>query len=147
MGVRADWRALVEARCEECGPFTLVQKEASEMFGEAGMTETRIAILVVLAFSGLTVLADVLIKKAADQNHLWSIFFLFGALIYGLSAFGWFYALRTINLATLGGIYSLSTVVMIALAGVFVFNEKLATVEYVVLGMSIVSIVALWRLL
>lgn len=111
------------------------------------MTETRIAILIVLGFSGLTVLADVLIKKAADQNHLWSIFFLLGAIIYGLSAFGWFYALRTLNLATLGGIYSLSTVVMIALAGVFVFNEKLATVEYVVLAMSIVSIIALWRLL
>lgn len=111
------------------------------------MSETRIAILIVLGFSALTVLADVLIKKAADQNQLWSPYFIAGAVVYGLSAFGWFFALRTINLATLGGIYSLSTVVMIALAGVLIFQEKLQLVEIAVLVMALISIVALWRLL
>ena len=75
------------------------------------MSETKIALAIVVLFSALTVLADVLIKKAADQNQLWSVFFFGGAVVYGLSAFGWLYALRTLNLATLGGIYSLSTVI------------------------------------
>ena len=111
------------------------------------MTETRIAMLIVFVFSALTVVADVLIKKAADQNHLGSIFFVGGAAIYALSAFGWFFALRTLNLATLGGIYSLCTVIMIVLAGVIFFGEKLTTVEIVVVAMSVISIAALWRLL
>lgn len=111
------------------------------------MTETRIAILIVIGFSALTVLADVLIKKAADQNTILGGFFAAGAAVYALSAFGWFYALRSLNLATLGGIYSLSTVVMIALAGVVFFNEKLTPVEIVVLCVAVLSVVALWRLL
>ncbi|MEM0988043.1 MAG: transporter [Pseudomonadota bacterium] len=111
------------------------------------MTETRLAIIIVFVFSALTVLADVLIKKASDQNQLWSPYFIAGALIYGTSAFGWFYALRVLNLATLGGIYSLATVVMIALAGVLIFKEKLQVVEIAVLAMALLSIVMLWRLL
>lgn len=111
------------------------------------MGETKIAILIVLVFSALTVVADVLIKKASDQNQLWSIFFIGGALLYALSAFGWFYALRTLNLATLGGIYSLSTLILLVLAGVFFFQEKLSTLELSVLGIAIASIVILWRFL
>lgn len=111
------------------------------------MSETKIALAIVVVFSGLTVLADVLIKKAADQNQLLSVFFVAGALVYALSAFGWFYALRTLNLATLGGIYSLSTVVMLVLAGVLFFNEKLTTLEIGVLAVAVLSIAALWRFL
>lgn len=111
------------------------------------MSETRIALLIVFALSALTVVADVLIKKASDQNQLWSGFFLMGALIYGLSAFGWFYALRSLNLATLGGVYSLSTVVMIAAAGVVFFQEKLQPAEILVLVVALISIIVLWRVL
>ena len=111
------------------------------------MTETRIALLIVFAFSALTVVADILIKKASDQNQLWSGFFIAGALIYGFSALGWFYALKSLNLATLGGVYSLSTVVMIALAGVVFFQEKLQPVEIGVLVVAVISIIALWRVL
>ena len=111
------------------------------------MTETRIALLIVLGFSALTVLADILIKKASDQNQLWSAFFVGGALIYGLSAFGWFYALRSLNLATLGGVYSLSTVILVALAGVFLFGEKLQVTEYAILIVAVIAIAVLWRVL
>lgn len=111
------------------------------------MTETRIALLIVFAFSALTVVADILIKKASDQNQLWSGFFIAGALIYGFSALGWFYALKSLNLATLGGVYSLSTVVMIAFAGVVFFQEKLQPVEIGVLVVAVISIIALWRVL
>ena len=109
------------------------------------MSEAKIAMAVVVLFSALTVVADVLIKKAADQNHLGSIFFAGGALIYGLSAFGWFYALRTMKLATLGGIYSLSTVVMIALAGIIFFGEKLTLLESAVLFIAVLAIAVFWK--
>lgn len=111
------------------------------------MTEPRIALLIVFVFSFLTVVADVLIKKASDQNQLWSVFFAGGALIYATSAFGWFYALRSLNLTTLGGVYSLTTVVLIAFAGVVFFQERLQTIEIIVLVVAIVSIIALWRVL
>ena len=122
-------------------------QKAQERITKVPMTETRIALLIVFGFSALTVLADVLIKKASDQNQLWSAFFVAGALIYGLSAFGWFYALRSLNLATLGGVYSLSTVVMIALAGVVLFQEKLQPAEIGVLVVAVISIIVLWRVL
>lgn len=111
------------------------------------MSETKIALAIVVLFSFMTVIADVLIKKAADQNQLVSLFFVGGALIYALSSFGWFYALRTINLATLGGVYSLSTVVMLVIAGVVFFNEKLSTPEIGVLVVAVFSIIMLWRFL
>ena len=111
------------------------------------MSETKIAIGIVLLFSGLTVLADVLIKRAADQNQMLGLFFAGGAALYALSSFGWFYALRTLKLSTLGGIYSLSTVVMLVLAGVIFFNEKLTPVEIGVVAVAILSIVMLWRFL
>ena len=109
------------------------------------MSEAKIAMGIVVLFSAMTVVADVLIKKAADQNHLGSIFFIGGAAIYGLSAFGWFYALRSMKLATLGGVYSLSTVVMIALAGVFIFGEKLSLLEYAVLTIAVLAILVFWK--
>jgi len=114
---------------------------------ETVMTEQRIGIIIVLAFSVLTVIADILIKRASDKSQLLSISFAVGALIYGLSAFGWFYALKSLKLATLGGIYSLTTVVLIVLSGVVFFGERLNTAEYAVVVMSLISIAALWRYL
>lgn len=111
------------------------------------MTETRIAILIIFGLSALTVLADVLIKKAADQNALFSFNFAAGALIYGVSAAGWFYALRALNLATVGGVYALSTVILIAIAGIVFFREQLQMVELAVLAVAVLSIIALWRML
>jgi len=111
------------------------------------MSEERIAFLVVIALSALTVLADILIKKAADANQMFSFFLLSGALIYGFSAFGWFHALRSINLSTLGGIYSLSTVIMLVLSGVIFFGERPKPMEIFIIVMSIVAILALWRYL
>jgi len=111
------------------------------------MTDEKIAFIIVVGLSALTVLADILIKKAADQNQMLSLFFVGGALIYGFSAFGWFHALRAINLATLGGIYSLSTVIMLVLSGVLFFDERLKPAEIGVIMMSILSIIWLWRFL
>lgn len=111
------------------------------------MTETKIAILIVIGLSALTVAADVLIKKAADINQMLSASFVAGALIYGFSSFGWFQALRTLNLATLGGVYSLSTVLMLVLSGVVFFGEQLKPVEIAVVIVSLISIFALWRFL
>lgn len=111
------------------------------------MTEERIAFLIVVGLSVLTVLADILIKKAADANQIFSVFLLGGALIYGFSAFGWFYALRSINLATLGGIYSLTTVLLLVLSGIVFFDERLRPAEIGVILMAFVSILWLWRFL
>lgn len=111
------------------------------------MTETKIALMIVIAMSAVTVAADILIKKAADLNQLLSVYFVAGAIVYGLPSFGWFHALRSLNLATLGGVYSLSTVLMLVLSGVIFFGEQLRPVEIVVVCVSILSIVALWRFL
>lgn len=111
------------------------------------MTETRIALLIIFVFSAVTVLADVFIKKAADQNQLFSFNFVIGAFLYGVSAFGWFYAFRSLNMATVGGVYALATVILIAGVGIIFFREQLQIVEFAVLAVAVISIIALWRML
>lgn len=109
------------------------------------MSETRIALIIVIVLSVLSVLADVLIKRAADKNQMLSLDFVLGATIYGLSGFGWFYALRSLKLATLGGVYALSTLVLVVISGIVFFREKLSLLEYGIVAMAVVCIFILWQ--
>lgn len=109
------------------------------------MTEARLALLVVIALSALTALADVLVKKAAEINRIDSIYLVLAAGIFGASAYGWYFTLKHINLATLGGVYSLVTVLLLVLAGTVFFGEKLKFPDILVLAMSVIALIVFWR--
>lgn len=98
------------------------------------------------ALSGLTVIADFILKWAALKPGLTGLpWMILAALFYGLPAFGWFFIAKKLKISTIGVIYSLSTVVLVLMVSVFYFKEKLSIPELIAIGMVIVSLVVLGR--
>lgn len=110
------------------------------------MNSVLIAFLIGIGLSLITVLADALIKHASLQNAFsgWQMLVL-GGIIYGLTAFGWFFVMREIKLSTLGVLYAVSIVVFLTLVSVFYFNEKISSIEIFAICMAIISLVVLSR--
>ena len=94
----------------------------------------------------ITILGDVLVKHASLQNAFsgWK-WLVLGALVYGLTAFGWFFIMRKIKLSTLGVLYAVGCVLMLTLVSIFFFKEKVSTMEIAGIGMAIMSLVILAR--
>lgn len=94
----------------------------------------------------VTVLADVLVKRASDaavpfrEGAFW-----WAMAIYGATVFPWVYVLRHAKLATIGAWYSVAVVVMLALVGVVLFRESLSARELLGLGCAIAALVLLGR--
>ena len=83
-----------------------------------------IGISLVLALSVAGVLADAALKVASGKaNATSSGYFIIGAIIYALTAFGWVWAMRHLKLAQLGAFYSVSTALLLAVVGV-VFSRR-----------------------
>ena len=110
------------------------------------MNITLVAFLIGIGLSLITVFADSLIKHASLQNAFsgWHML-LSGAVIYGLTAFGWFFVMRRIKLSTIGVLYAVSVVVFLTLVSLFYFKEKISPLEIVGISMAIVSLVILSR--
>lgn len=103
------------------------------------------AIVVVIA--AVTVLGDYFLKLASTQDSMiWNRWFLAGAVIYALCAFGWVFVMRHLKLATIGAAYSVSTVLLLTALGVLVFDERLDRYEVAGLCCAVLSIVLLARL-
>ena len=68
-----------------------------------------------------------------------------GAVIYGLTAFGWFFVMREIKLSTIGVLYGVSCIVFLTLIGVFYFKEKINLMETFGVFLAIISMVILSR--
>ena len=109
------------------------------------MTEARLALLAVVALSALTAVADVLVKKAAELGRIDSVHMILATVMFGGSAYGWYFALRHMNLATLGGAYSLITIILLVLAGTVLFGERLRFADFFVIFMSLVALAVFWR--
>ena len=85
------------------------------------------ALLFILLIVVLTLIGDYLLKLASQkENSLATAEFGGGALIYGLSAVGWVYAMKHLPLASVGVIYSVLVILFLAIMGVTMFGEKLA---------------------
>jgi len=84
------------------------------------MTAVLVAFFIGIGLSLITVLADFLIKRASLHNSFsgWPLLVL-STLIYGLTAFGWFFVMRKVKLSTLGVLYAVSVVVFLTLVSVF----------------------------
>jgi len=103
--------------------------------------------LVAVGLSAVTVVADSMLKKATiiKPGTEVVILVLLGALIFGLTAFGWFRVLQKIELLNAAVIYTLSYIILIALVSIFYFKERLLAIELLALIMAIASMVILYR--
>ena len=104
------------------------------------------AMLLVIFLSIIGVIGDFFIKIAGNGEKFINIkFFISGLIIYALTAFGWFYALKQMKLSTLGVVYSLSTILLLVALGVIYFHEKLKIQEIVGIIAAIISMILLSR--
>jgi drug/metabolite transporter (DMT)-like permease len=110
------------------------------------MNSTFFVFAISIALTAVTVFADALIKNASLQKSFsgWQSLLL-GAIIYGLTAFGWFFITRKATLSKLGVLYALSTVILLTLVSVFYFKEKITTMEIGGIILAIISIIILFR--
>ncbi len=81
--------------------------------------------LIVITLAIIGVVGDYFIKLSGngDRYITYHLFFV-GMIIYALTAFGWFYAMKHIKLGILGVFYSLTTVIFLVIVGaVFLENN------------------------
>lgn len=105
-----------------------------------------IAFLIGIGLSAVTVFADALIKYASLQKAFtgWQMLVL-GAVMYGLTALGWFFVMRKVKLSLLGVLYAVSCVILLTLVSVFYFKEKISSTEIIGITMAVVSLIILSR--
>jgi small multidrug resistance pump len=108
------------------------------------MDKIFLMFIIGVGLSLITVIGDLFVKHASLQSYFsgWK-WLLIGAIIYGITAFGWFFVMREIKLSTLGVIYSVSCVLLLTFAGIFYFKEKVSNMEIMGIIFAIVSLVLL----
>lgn len=99
------------------------------------------------ALATLVVIAgDYFIKLAVDRGHtLASRTLMAGGLLYGLSAIGWFYALRKVSLSQSGVAFAMISLLALVALGVLVFEERLTLREWIGVGCAVASLILMAR--
>jgi small multidrug resistance pump len=105
-----------------------------------------ISLFFVIILSMIGVIADFFIKLSGNGAKFVDLkWFIVGMVIYGLTAFGWFFVMKNIKLTTLGVFYSISTIIFLALVGVFYFKESINNYEVIGIILAIASLILLGR--
>lgn len=101
---------------------------------------------ILAAITTMTILGDYCIKLATHRDTgLRSAWFLFGALLYGLPAIGWFFLMKSHSLAMIGVMYSGATLILLTMLGYVMFNEKLGLREILGLSLAIAAVIVMSR--
>lgn len=99
-----------------------------------------------ILLSGIGVLGDYFLKLASKESSMFANrWFVIGASLFALTAFGWVWAMRTMKLAEIGAVYGVATVLLLALIGLTFFKERLSTQEIIGIVLAIASITLLSR--
>ena len=108
--------------------------------------KSYVAILITVAFSGIGVIGDYLLKLASSRvQPLKSHWFYLGFCLYASTAIGWVFVMRHLKLATISVVYAISMILLLTGIGVFIFKEPINTYEIVGLLMAVGSLVLLVR--
>ena len=110
------------------------------------MTQSTLAILVTMLFSGIGVLGDYFLKLASAEPVPWRTkWFFIGFALYSSTAFGWVFVMQHLKLATIGVIYSVAMVVLLTTIGAVAFGERISAIEVLGIVMGVGSLVILAR--
>ena len=98
-----------------------------------------IAILIFMTL--LTILGDYFVKVASGtRGGLITPRFLLGAILYGSTAIGWFFLMKSHSLAAIGVMYSAATILLLTGLGYFVFKEQLGLREMAGVALALASV-------
>lgn len=110
------------------------------------MDKVAISLIVAVVLALVGVAGDFYIKLSGIGPKFMEVkWFIIGFIIYGLTAFGWFYVMKHVKLATLGVFYAVSTVLFVTLLGVLHFKERINIYEIIGIGAAILSLVLLGK--
>ena len=110
------------------------------------MDKYALSLLVVVILALIGVVGDFFIKLSGSGIKFIELkWFLLGIIIYTSTAFGWFYAMKHVQLATLGVFYAISTVLFLAFVGAFYFKERLSFYEVGGVIAAVISLILLSR--
>lgn len=110
------------------------------------MNEQAKWVLVLVGLELISLLADYLIKKASLQAGMsgWA-WLVSGGLLYGATALGWFFMMRSFKLFTIGVLHSFGVIVLSLLLSQFIFREKITLREGMGLLLGCLSVGLLVR--
>jgi small multidrug resistance pump len=110
------------------------------------MNKLVIGIILTVFLSLVGVIGDFFIKlSGGGAKYIDYRYFVIGFVVYAITAFGWFFAMKNVKLATLGVFYAISTIIFLLIVGVFYFKESLNYYEIIGIIMAIVSLILLGR--
>jgi drug/metabolite transporter (DMT)-like permease len=99
---------------------------------------------IVLALIGAT--GDFFINLAGEGKKFIDVkWFIIGFLIYASTAFGWFFVMKNIKLATLSVFYAISTLIFLVIIGTFYFKEPINSYEIIGIITAIISLMLLGK--
>lgn len=104
------------------------------------------ATLILFVIMLCTVIGDWCIKVSTEkEGGMATPMFVFGAVMYGLPAIGWYMLMREHALAAIAVYYSASTLILMSLLGVFAFKEAFGMREAFGLTLALASVVVMIR--
>jgi drug/metabolite transporter (DMT)-like permease len=103
-------------------------------------------IWLVIILTLLTVVGDFFIKKASLRPGFSGIhFLLIASLIWGATAFGWFFLLRKMELSNANAIFAVGTIILTIALSFFYFHEKISFPEIIGFVLAVIAIYLLAR--
>ncbi|GAB3759458.1 hypothetical protein [Spirosoma pomorum] len=105
------------------------------------MTQQLKWIVLLVSLELISMLADYFIKKASLLAGLtgWG-WLVTGGMLYGATALGWFFMMRSFNLVTIGLLHSFGAIALSLLLGLVVFHETISLREVAGITLGCVSI-------
>ena len=95
---------------------------------------------------GATLVGDYFIKSASlSQSGLLNPRLAIGAVIYGLTAIGWFFLMRSHSLAMVAVIFTAMTTVVLAGMGYFLFDEGFRTRDGIGVALAILALTIMYK--
>ncbi len=98
-----------------------------------------------LAVTAATLAGDFFLKRAADTGDgVWSHSLGAGALLYGITAIGWFHLMRWNSLTTIAVLFAASTVIGLTAMGAIIYAEKFGMREFVGTAMALGAVIVVY---
>ena len=101
---------------------------------------------ILVAVAAATLVSDYFIKAAAlSATGIHNPLLTIGAVIYGLTAIGWFFLMRSHSLAMVAVIYTAMTTIVLAGMGYFLFDEGFRARDGIGVALAILTLSIMYK--
>lgn len=104
------------------------------------------SLLILSLITSATLLGDFFIKRAAiSLAGLRSPELFGGALLYGVTAIGWFHLMKSHSLAMIAVAFTATTIIALSALGHFVFGENFDKREVLSVTFAVLAVVTMYK--